>query len=86
MLIIDTREPLEYNMGHVEGAINISPMKFMAGGVPAELADTPKDEEIILYCVSGSRSNVVGHILRQFGFTNITNGINQGQVERKLRG
>ena len=86
MLIIDTREPEEYAGGHVEGAINISPMKFMPGDLPLELADTPKDEEVILYCVSGSRSNVVAHVMRSLGFTNITNGINQGQVERRLRG
>ena len=61
-------------------------MKFMSGDLPLELADTPKDEEVILYCVSGSRSNVVAHVMRSLGFTNITNGINQGQVERRLRG
>ena len=84
MLIIDTREPEEYASGHVAGAINISPMKFLSGGLPEELVDTPKDEEVILYCVSGSRSNADANIMRGYGFTNITNGINKGQVEKKL--
>lgn len=83
MIIIDTRSSAEFQSGHVSGAINIPPEQFMAG-LPPALADTPKDEQIILYCLSGSRSNVVSHILAQHGFTNITNGINKGRVEQLL--
>jgi phage shock protein E len=79
-IIIDVREPLEYNMGHVKGAINIPPRKIMSG-LPTELADVPKDTELVLYCVSGSRSNASMHYLRQYGFTNLINGINKHQVE-----
>lgn len=84
MLVIDTRSPMEYQMGHVNGAVNIPPEKFMAGGLPAELADVAKDEEIIVYCLSGSRSNVVKQILGQLGYSNVTNGINKGHVEKLL--
>ena len=45
MLVIDTREPMEYDMGHVEGAINISPMRFMAGGGPGGRGKKPKKEK-----------------------------------------
>lgn len=83
-IIIDTREAFEYTAGHVDGAINIPPMEFMSGDVPAALKDTPTDTPIILYCRTGSRSNVVANILQQHGFTNITNGINQGHVEKLL--
>lgn len=85
MIIIDTRSPLEYKMGHVSGAVNIPPDRFMAG-LPAELSDIPKDQAIIVYCLSGSRSNVVKHILEQQGFSNITNGINKHHVEKLLAG
>ncbi|MFZ1360667.1 MAG: rhodanese-like domain-containing protein [Candidatus Saccharimonadales bacterium] len=81
-IIVDVREPLEFKLGHVKGAINIPPSKMMSG-VPDKLAGTPKDTEIILYCISGSRSNTATHILRQYGFTNLVNGINKGQVKAK---
>lgn len=83
MIIIDTRSPAEYAAGHVEGALNISPDQFMTG-IPAPLSSIAKDTAIVVYCLSGSRSNVVRHILGQYGFTNVTNGINKGHVEKLL--
>jgi len=80
-MIIDVREPEEYARDHVEGAINIPPSEMMASS--DKLANIDKDTELILYCVSGSRSNVCSHILKQQGFTNITNGINKQQVTAK---
>ncbi len=80
-LIIDVREPEEYARAHVNEAINIPPSELMAGS--DKLKSTPKDTELILYCVSGSRSNVTAHILQGQGFTNIVNGINQDQVKAK---
>lgn len=80
-IIIDVREPAEYADGHVEGAINIPPAVLINGA--KALADVPKDAEIVVYCVSGSRSNVSKHILEQMGYTNIVNGINKDQVRAK---
>lgn len=80
-VIIDVREPLEYKMGHVKGAINLPPSQITAGA--AKLEDVPKDTELILYCVSGSRSNASMHYLKQLGFKNIINGINKAHVEAK---
>lgn len=78
---IDVREPFEYESGHVKGAINIPPRDLM-NGVP-QLANIPKDAELILYCRSGSRSRTAGMILAQYGYTNIVNGINQDYVTSK---
>ncbi len=83
-LIIDTREPFEYAASHVPGAINISVMEFASGELPAALENIAKDQPIILYCRSGQRSNTCSMILRQHGFTNLTNGINESQVRRLL--
>lgn len=80
-IIIDVREPFEFKTGHVKGAINIPPAKIMAGA--KELKDVPKDAEIILYCHSGSRSNVSMNILRSMGFTNLINGINKDHVKAR---
>lgn len=84
MIIIDTRSEPEYKSGHVEGAINISPEKFMQG-LPPELTNIALDEEIILYCRSGARSNTCGQMLARHGFTNVINGVSQGRVEAMLR-
>lgn len=81
-IIIDVREPLEYKLGHVKGALNIPPAKLLQG-LPKELENVPKDTEIILYCLSGSRSNSSIRILEQYGFTNLINGINKAQVTAK---
>jgi len=81
-VIIDVREPMEYKRGHVKGAINVPPAVLMSG--PSALRNIPKDAPIMLYCVSGSRSNVSKHILESMGYTNITNGINKQQVEARL--
>lgn len=80
-IIIDVREPLEYRMGHVKGAINIPPSQMMAGA--KKLEDVPKDTELVLYCVSGSRSNASMLYLKQLGFTNIVNGVNKAHVNAK---
>ena len=81
-IIIDVREPFEYKMGHVKGALNIPPSKLMAG-VPDQLADVPKDTKIVLYCMSGARSSASMRILQQYGFTNLVNGINKDHVKAK---
>ncbi len=81
-VFIDVREPLEYKLGHVKGAINIPPAKLMQGE-PAELSDLPRDTKLVVYCVSGSRSNASIPYLQRLGFTHIENGINKDQVKRK---
>ncbi len=81
-LIIDVREPEEFARDHVEGAINIPPNDIMAGA--SALADVPKDTELVLYCLSGARSNASMHYLRQLGFTNLINGINKDQVRARF--
>ena len=77
--IIDVREPEEYERSHVSGAINIPPTELINGST--KLNTIPKDAAIVLYCVSGSRSNVSMNILRDLGYTNLTNGINKQHVE-----
>lgn len=79
-IIIDVREPFEYAMGHVSGAINLPPAALMAGAKALE--NVPKDTELVLYCRTGSRSNASAHFLKQLGFTNVVNGINQAHVEK----
>lgn len=78
-IFIDVRESYEFSAGHVKGAINIPTGDLMNGA--EALNNIPKDAPIIVYCRSGGRSNMAMKILRQQGFSDITNGINQEQVE-----
>lgn len=80
-IIIDVREPIEYLLGHVSGAINLPPSKLISGA--QDLSDVTKDTELVLYCASGSRSAMAINILRDQGFTNLINGINKDQVNAK---
>lgn len=80
-LIIDVREPNEFQSGHVQGAINIPSTKLLSG--TKQLDGIAKDTELILYCRSGARSNASIQILRNMGYANLTNGINAEQVRSK---
>ncbi len=82
VVFIDVREPFEYAMGHVDGALNIPPAKLMQGE-PDELKLLSRDTKLVVYCRSGARSNASMPFLRSFGFTDIENGINKDQAERK---
>lgn len=82
LIVIDVREPSEFSTGHVEGAINIPPADLLSGAVA--LQGVPKDSELVVYCISGARSNSAINILRSLGFTNLTNGVNQRNVEKML--
>lgn len=83
-LIIDVREPAEYAGSHLPGAINVPAGAFMSQNLPVELTTADKDQPIVLYCRSGQRSNTCIQILKQLGFKNLTNGINEGQVSKLL--
>ena len=78
-IIIDVREPNEFQLSHVAGAINIPASSFLAGR-PAILG-VAKDTPIVVYCRSGSRASGAKKILEDLGYTKITNGVNQSQVE-----
>ncbi len=83
-IIIDVREPFEFESGHVEGALNVPPSELLSGKSVIESAD--KDSKIIVYCRSGSRSNATIQILKQKGFTNLINGINADHVKKNYLG
>lgn len=84
IMIIDVREPFEFESGHVKGAVNIPPATLLAG-MPKELEGVPKDTQLVLYCRTGSRSNASMPYFQQLGFTKLVNGINKDHVERALK-
>jgi rhodanese-related sulfurtransferase len=80
-IFIDVREPYEYERDHVEGAINLPPSEIMNGAIILNGID--KNTELVLYCLSGARSNASMNYLKQLGFTNLVNGVNKNHVKAK---
>jgi sulfur-carrier protein adenylyltransferase/sulfurtransferase len=69
IVLIDVREPYEWDAGHIEGATHI-PMNQ----VPQRLSEIPKDKEVVMICRSGGRSgHVQQHLLGQQGYTRVLN-------------
>jgi len=53
--IVDVRTPEEYNKGHLEGAIN---MNFYENNFFEEMEKLQINKPIIIYCLSGHRSDL----------------------------
>jgi hydroxyacylglutathione hydrolase len=66
-LVVDVRQPSEYEAGHVPGAWHIG-----AGDLPGRLADLPRDRPIAAMCASGYRASVATALLDAAGFTNVS--------------
>ena len=64
--LVDVREPGEYILGHIDGAINI-PLRTLA----QQLDQIPKDKEVIVYCSSGYRSGMAVMALHLLGYDNV---------------
>lgn len=69
LMVLDVRSPEEYTQdGHVPGSVLI-PLPELA----MRLNEVPKDRPIACFCRSGNRSQVACDMLRQQGYTNVTN-------------
>ncbi|HUR80281.1 MAG TPA: molybdopterin-synthase adenylyltransferase MoeB [Thermoanaerobaculia bacterium] len=79
VVLIDVREPYEWNAGHIDGAVHI-PMNQ----VPQRLAEIPKDKEVVMICRSGARSgHVQQHLIGAQGYSRVKNLI--GGMQRWAR-
>lgn len=73
--VIDVRTPEEFELGHLEGAVNIN----VASGVfEAEIAELDPAGKYIVYCRTGNRSAQAVKIMKDAGFANLTDA---GSVE-----
>jgi sulfur-carrier protein adenylyltransferase/sulfurtransferase len=68
LVLIDVREQMEWDAGHLHGAQHI-PMQQ----VPARLDEIPRDRDVVVYCRSGGRSARVQQFLQQQGYTRVRN-------------
>src|SRR6201985_201845 len=69
VFVLDVREPHEYQI------VNLGAPLIPVGQLPQRLNEIPvaKDEEIVVHCKSGGRSQNASLALKQAGFTNVKN-------------
>jgi CoA-disulfide reductase len=70
-ILLDVRTEMEYNNGHIEGAVNIP-----VDELRERLDELDKNKEILEYCQVGLRGYIANRILNQNGFKvkNLTGG------------
>jgi rhodanese-related sulfurtransferase len=66
--LLDVREPWELNICSMPDAISV-PMR----AIPARYPEFPKDQEIVVVCHHGVRSQQVAYFLERQGFTRLNN-------------
>jgi hydroxyacylglutathione hydrolase len=64
--IVDVRTPEERAQCHISNATHVPMSDILANGL-----DIPKDDEVILVCGTGYRSNIVASRLKQDGFSHV---------------
>lgn len=67
-VILDVREPWEYNICHLEGSLLMS-----MRAVPARLHELDREQEIVVICHHGVRSQQVAYFLEHQGFEKVLN-------------
>ncbi len=77
-VVIDVREPAEFEAGHLPGAINIprGVLEFQVDAHPAVADATApalshRDRPVVVYCLSGGRAALSADSLRQLGFSDV---------------
>ena len=66
--ILDVREHNEFLQGHIPGALNIH-----AGYLDKQVNKIPKDQKLVVHCLSGDRSSYAIGILRRLGINRVVN-------------
>ncbi len=69
-LLLDVREEEDYHAGHIPGSTFIS---LQAIPTPVLQTVSDKDTPLFVYCYRGNRSRYAVSILKEAGYTNVTN-------------
>jgi molybdopterin/thiamine biosynthesis adenylyltransferase/rhodanese-related sulfurtransferase len=67
-VVLDVREPDEYEQGALPGAVHI-PRGHLESQVESRLPN--KEAEVLVYCAGGARSAFAADTLQQLGYTNV---------------
>ena len=71
VVILDTREPNEFQISHITSSKNVGFNDFTAEA--EQLQKLSKSTPIVVYCSIGIRSEQIGEKLKKAGFTNVKN-------------
>src|SRR2546430_15464614 len=66
LLVVDVREPHEYEIAHIDGAVLIP-----ISELPTRLAELDGHREIVTHCHHGARSLKAREILKAAGFSRV---------------
>jgi hydroxyacylglutathione hydrolase len=66
-LVIDVRQPSEFEEGHLAGSLHLG-----AGDLPDRLDQLPRDRPLATICASGYRASVAASLLRAAGFQQVS--------------
>jgi rhodanese-related sulfurtransferase len=75
--LLDVREPEEFTLGHIPGALNI-PLSELQD----RLDEVPVDQVVVVVCAHGIRSVIAARILAEAGYDgiyNLVDGISEWQ-------
>ncbi len=67
IVVIDVREPYEFEAGNLPGSINI-PRGILEFKTPDHPALANRQAKILLYCRTGGRSAMAAHSLQRLGY------------------
>lgn len=67
IVLVDVREKIEWNDGHIPGAIHV-PRGYLELQIEEAVPD--KSKTVVLYCAGGVRSLMAGATLKQMGYEN----------------
>ncbi len=82
-LVVDVRNPSEFNSGHVSGGLNL-PLPQLEAEATRRLRD--KNQCLLLHCLSGTRSGIAKTQLRRLGYKNVFNLGSYRRAEQMVRG
>ena len=77
VMLLDVREPAEYEAMHIEGSINV-PRGVLETACEYDYEETQpelveaRDKEIVVICRSGNRSVFVCDVMQLMGYTNVS--------------
>lgn len=75
-LLVDIREPFEYNDWNIKDSVNVPVNDLIAqgnfAGIKEKLADLPKNKMLVTICARGINSQVAASILREMGYNSVS--------------
>ena len=67
VVFLDVREPQEYNLGKIPGALTIS-----RGNLEKNVETlVPREKSLVVYCANGNRSAFAAEVLEIMGYTHV---------------